>query len=104
MSHVTLEALRQTEEYQALVKARSSIVWPLAMLMLFVYYAYILVLAFAPDVFATKVGDGHTSLGIVVSMGLILFSFALTGFYVHIANTKLEPLVQKLKLKAEELS
>lgn len=98
-----LDALRHTDEYKALVAARSKIAWPLTFLMLGVYYAYILVIAFAPDVFAQKIGEGHTTVGIVVGLGVILFSFVLTGIYVHKANTVLEPMTEELHKKAEGL-
>lgn len=102
MSDKLLDAIRMTPEYQELVSTRSKITWPLAALMLVVYYAYILVIAFAPDFFATKIGEGHMTYGIVIGLGVILFSFLLTGIYVHTANTKLEGLTEKLHAKIGE--
>lgn len=95
-----LEELRQSKEYETLVSTRSKIKWPLAILMLAVYYGFVMVIAFEPEIFGTKIGDGHTSLGIVVGLLVILFSFVITGIYVHKANKTLEPLVEKLHEKA----
>lgn len=96
-----LQALKDSADYQALIKERAKVIWPLAWVMLIVYYAYILVIAFAPGLFAAKTGDGHMTYGMVIGLGVILFSFALTGIYVRIANAKLEPLVKKIQDDAE---
>jgi uncharacterized membrane protein (DUF485 family) len=98
-----LHDLKETTEYQDLIRKRSKSKWSLAFLMLAVYYGFILIIAFAPDFFAQKVGLEHTSLGIVVGLGVILFSFIITGIYVNKANNEFEPLTEKLHKKAEEL-
>ncbi|MCB9963678.1 MAG: DUF485 domain-containing protein [Rhodospirillales bacterium] len=98
-----LDELQHLSEYRDLVATRRRIIWPLAILMLLVYYAYILVIAFKPELFAAKIGEGHTTFGIVIGLGLIFFSFLLTGIYVHKANTKLEPLTKKLLEKTGDL-
>ena len=96
-----LERLQASEDYKKLVETRSKIMWPLAILMFAVYYGFIMVIAFTPDVFAVPIGEGHTTLGIVVGLGVIIFSFIVTGIYVHKANTVLEPLTDKLHKKME---
>ena len=98
MSSTDLETIKKSSEYQQLVQTRTRLVWPLSALMLAVYFAYILVIAFAPEILAVKVSpDGHTTYGIIVGLGVILFSFLITGYYVHKANTVLEPLAHKLQ-------
>lgn len=98
-----LAELQESEEYKELIAKRSQIKWPLAFLMLLVYYGFILIIAFAPDLFALKVGDGHTSVGIAIGLGVIIFSFIITGIYVQKANKILEPLTDKLHEKAGDL-
>lgn len=103
MSEHTLKEIKTHPAYKELVRARARATWPLAILMLVVYFSYILVIAFAPDLFAIKViDDAHTTWGIVIGLGVILFSFLLTGIYVRIANKKLEPLTEQLQEKIEE--
>lgn len=99
MTDQNLENIRNSEEYKELVSSRSAIIWPLSYLMLFVYYFYILVIAFKPELFAIKIGDGHTTWGIVIGLGVILFTFLLTGIYIHKANSKLDALIEKLHAK-----
>lgn len=99
-----LEMLRSCDEYRELLQERAKIKWPLAIAMFLAYYVFVIVIAFEPEVFATKIGSSHASLGIVVGFGVILFSFLVTGLYVSKANKILEPLTKKLHEKAGDLS
>lgn len=101
MVEKTLHDLCNSDEYKELISTRKKVTRPLAFLMLAVYYIYILVIAFAPDILAKPIGDGPTTLGILIGLGIILFSFVITGIAVHFANTRLEPLTEKLHLKAD---
>lgn len=73
----------------------------MAMLMIFVYFFYVLVIAFAPDIFAIHFGESKMTLGILSGLGIILFTFILTGYYVRKANKVLEPLVHRIHDIAE---
>ena len=97
-----LNDLRNSDEYKTLLETRKKMTKPLAISMLVVYYVYILVIAFAPEVLAKPLGDGPTTMGIAVGLGIILFSFIVTGIAVHAANTELEPLTKKLHEKFGE--
>lgn len=97
-----IEELRNSDEFKELIATRSKSKWFLAALMLFVYYGFVLVIAFKPEIFAAKIGSGHTTLGIAVGLGVILFSFVITGIYVRKANRVLEPLTKKLHERAGE--
>lgn len=96
-----VDTLKDSEEYKTLIAERGKSKWTLAVAMWVVYYGFILVIAFAPDIFAIKIGD-HTSLGIAIGLGVILFSFFVTGIYVKKANKVLEPLTEKLHALAEK--
>lgn len=103
MTDKVLESIRHSDEYKELVTTRARITWPLSILMLATYCAYIFVIAFWPGFFGTPVGDGPTTWGIVFGLGIILFSCVLTGIYVYVANTKLDKLTEKLMKKAGDL-
>lgn len=49
--------------FKELVAERSSFAWTLSLVMLAVYLIFILLVAFAHDIMATKIGGGPTSLG-----------------------------------------
>ena len=98
-----LAKLRETDAYKNLIHERSKSKWFLAALMLIVYYGFILIIAFAPHIFAIPISSGVTSLGILSGLGIILFSFVITGIYVRKANNVLEPLTEQLHIEAEKL-
>lgn len=83
--------------FQELVRKRSSFAWTLATVMLAIYLGFILAVAFAPVLMASKVGGGVTSLGIVLGLVVIVSAFLLTGFYVWRANTVFDDLTRDLQ-------
>ncbi|MGR8947439.1 MAG: DUF485 domain-containing protein [Gammaproteobacteria bacterium] len=86
MEHV-YEKINQDPEFHALQKRRSRFSWILAGIMLTTYYAFILVIAFQPSLFAIPLAEGSTvTWGIVAGLGVIAVSFILTGVYVVRAN------------------
>lgn len=92
MANISLAQLQQQPEYLALKRARSRITWVLAVITITMYFSLILLIAFAPDSLAQPIGQGVTSIGIMLGLGVILGCFIITGIYVYYANTVLEPL------------
>ncbi len=92
-----VEKIKNNPSYQELVSKRSSFAWKLTILMLAVYYAFILTIAFSPETLGTKIGDGVMTLGIPVGIVIILFSFVLTGIYTRRANSEFDNLIKKIK-------
>jgi uncharacterized membrane protein (DUF485 family) len=64
--------------------------------MLVIYFGFILLVAFAKPLLATKIGGGVTSLGILLGLGVIISAFILTGIYVYRANTYFDELTRNL--------
>lgn len=89
----------ESYEYRELLRRRRQLIRPLLFLMLFAYYGFILVLAFRPDILKVRVGDGATTLGICVGVGLIFLTIAVTGIYIHQTDEKSEKLLASLKRK-----
>uniref|UniRef100_UPI0038D0CE79 DUF485 domain-containing protein n=1 Tax=Roseicella aerolata TaxID=2883479 RepID=UPI0038D0CE79 len=79
------------------MRTRSGFAWTLAALMLAIYLGFILLVAFARDLMAMKVGGGVTSLGIVLGLVVIVSAFALTGIYVQRANSRFDELTNDLR-------
>lgn len=97
------EQIRQLPEYAALTRARKKIIWPLALITITAYFALILTIAFAPQALGTPIGNGVTSIGIVLGLSVIFLCLLLTGIYVAYANRVLEPLARAIAQKAEAL-
>lgn len=96
----TITEIHQLPEYAALTRARKKIMWPLAAATVIAYFALILTIAFDPVALGTPVGDGVTSIGVVLGLGIIFFCMIVTGIYVYYANHVLEPLNQAVLKKA----
>lgn len=87
------QEVQQNENFQTLVRKRSRFALTLAAIMLSLYMAFILLIAFAPGVLGTPLAPGAvTTLGIPVGLGLILIAIALTGLYVYRANGEFDRL------------
>lgn len=95
-----IETIRQLPEYAALTRARKRIMWPLSLATIVAYFALILTIAFDPASLGNPIGDGVTSIGMVLGLGVILFCMVITGIYVYYANRVLEPLTRAIVQKA----
>ena len=86
----------QSPRFQELVRQRTNFAWTLTIVMLVIYFGFILLVAFAKPLLAIKVGDGVTSLGILLGLGVIIAAFVLTGIYVYRANSEFDELTRNL--------
>lgn len=98
-----IEKIQQLPEYIALTRARKNIMWPLSVAIVVAYFALILTIAFAPASLGYPIGDGVTSIGVVLGLGIIFLCFLITGIYVYYANSVIEPLTQAVAKKAGEI-
>ncbi|WP_421188514.1 DUF485 domain-containing protein [Aeromonas enteropelogenes] len=89
--------IQQDPNFQELVTKRQRFAWALSALMLGLYLAFILLIAFDPAWLGTPLSEGsNITRGIPVGVGLILASFLLTGIYVFRANGEFDELNQKI--------
>jgi uncharacterized membrane protein (DUF485 family) len=86
--------------YQLLKSKRTRLGWALTWAMMIVYYGFILLVAFKKDVLATPIGDGVMTWGIPIGFGVILFTIAVTAYYVRRANSEFDDLSEKVKREA----
>jgi uncharacterized membrane protein (DUF485 family) len=90
--------LLEDPRFRALVRARRAFSWVLTILMLAVYFAFILTLAFAPALLGRPIVDGSPATwGISVGFGMFVFTFALVAVYVARANTVHDRAVSEIR-------
>ncbi|HEU5286579.1 MAG TPA: DUF485 domain-containing protein [Sphingomicrobium sp.] len=82
--------------YLQLVRERSRFSWILTAIMLVVFFGYILLIAFAPELLARRIGGGVTTLGIPLGIAVILCGILLTAIYVHRANRRFDPIIREI--------
>ncbi|MBF0294883.1 MAG: DUF485 domain-containing protein [Magnetococcales bacterium] len=93
-----IQRIRDNPKYQQLVQKRSRFAWRLSILMLIIYYAFILVIAFAPKSLGIKIAAGSViSVGIPIGVFIIVAAFLLTGIYVRRANGEFDELTRQIK-------
>lgn len=86
LNQVELERIASLPRYVALVRRRWRLAWLLTGIMLTIYFGYVLLIAFRPDVLARPLAGGTTTLGIPLGIGVILAGIFLTAVYVRRAN------------------
>lgn len=80
-------------EFHELEKKRGRFSWLLTSIILFIYFSFILIIAFAPELFARPVFEGQViTWGIPFGLFVIFMSFILTGVYVFRANNEFDRL------------
>jgi uncharacterized membrane protein (DUF485 family) len=78
--------------YQELKRKRSGFGLWLTLAMLVVYYGFILLVAFNKPLLATRLGEGVTTVGMPLGLGVILFTIVITAVYVRRANKEFDRL------------
>ena len=100
MSDKAIARIRSNPKYQELKAKRSRFGWMLTVLMLIVYYGFISLIAFNKSFLGQRLGEGVTTVGVPLGMGVIVFTVLITGIYVRRANTEFDALTAEI-LKEE---
>ena len=100
MDEAMLKRIESDPNFIKLVHERSSFGWTLSIIMLIIYYGFIALVAFAPDLIAVKIA-GSITIGIVLGAAIILISIVLTGVYVMRANAEYDDLTAAIVAKAK---
>lgn len=87
-------------EFRELVQKRSRFAWSLSALMVAIYFGFILFVAFWPKALGAPIGEGVTTVGIPMGLGVIISVFVLTGLYVRRANTEFDALIHRIAERA----
>ena len=91
-------------DFHKLERKRGRFSWLLASIVMLTYFSFILVIAFAPELFATPIFEGKIiTWGIPVGLFVILLSFLLTGVYVYRANKEFDQKTKDIVDRARKL-
>lgn len=97
MTKQQIEQVKNNPKYQKLVSERSKFAWRLSIVMLVVYYAFILIIAFKPSLLGAKIGAGVITIGIPLGIAIIFIAFVLAGIYVKRANGEFDQLTKEVR-------
>jgi uncharacterized membrane protein (DUF485 family) len=79
-------------KYQELRAKRTRFGWWLTLAMMVVYYGFILLVAFNKEFLSQRLGSGVMTVGIPIGFGVIVFTVAITTYYVKRANSEFDEL------------
>jgi uncharacterized membrane protein (DUF485 family) len=96
MTDPVVARIRANPKYQALKAKRSAFGWLLTIVMMVVYYGYISLIAFNKEFLGRPLGDGVTTIGVPIGMGVIVFTIVITGIYVRRANSEFDELTRQI--------
>jgi len=88
--------ISQHPDYQALKSRRTRFGWWLTLWMMVVYYGFIMLVAFDKAFLAKRLGEGVMTIGIPVGFGVIVFTIAITAYYVQRANGEFDDLAASI--------
>ena len=91
-----IDRIAASPAYRELKHKRNTLGWTLTLLMLVAYFGYIGLIAFDKSFLAQPIGDGVSTIGIPIAIGLMVFTIALTGFYVRRANKEFDRLAAQV--------
>ena len=98
MQQDMVHKIKSNPKYHELVSKRSKFAWTLSVVMLVIYYAFILTIAFNKQFMATPLSSGSvTTIGIPIGIGVIILAFILTGIYIQRANAVFDKLNREIK-------
>lgn len=97
MSEAVYARIRKNPKFVELVTNRGRLAWLLSGVVLVLFYAFVLTVAFAPSVIGLRVAPGSTlTIGVAVGLFQFVFFWLLTAFYVRKANKEYDALTSEI--------
>jgi len=97
MSNLSASRILNNPNYRKLIKQRDTLAWTLSACVLVLYFGFVLMVAFAPEVLTSPISDTSViPVGMLVGVGVIICSIILTGIYVTQANGKFDPMIEAI--------
>ncbi|HET9207610.1 MAG TPA: DUF485 domain-containing protein [Burkholderiaceae bacterium] len=100
MNAALTQRIANDPRYQELKARRTRFGWWLTAAMMVVYYGFILLVAFNKPFLATRLGEGVTTIGMPIGLGVIVFTIVITGIYVRRANKDYDTLAEQIAKEA----
>ena len=102
MSDSVVKRIEANPKYHELRSKRAAFGWMLTVAMLVVYFGYIALIAFNKPFLAQPIGNGVTTIGIPIGLGVIIFTIIITGIYVRRANGEYDRLTSEILEEASK--
>jgi len=100
LAEVDYGAVQSSAEFQRLRRTHRSFVFPVLGACLAWYLAYVLLASYAHDFMSIRV-FGSVNIAMLLGMAQVVTTFAVTTWYVHYANRRLDPLAEEIRDEIE---
>ena len=101
MSSAVYEKIRNNPRFDELVARRSRFAWTLSAIVLVLYFSFVMVVAFKPQLLATPLFSGSvTTVAWPIGAGIVLLFWILTGVYIRRANREFDDINSELVKEA----
>ena len=97
---VDFTEVQKSPELQELRKRQRSFIFPMAVIFLLWYFAYVLLADYAHGFMSTPVW-GNINIGLILGLLQFVTTFGITMWYVSYANRRMDPLAAGLREKLE---
>ncbi|MFC8040510.1 DUF485 domain-containing protein [Paenarthrobacter sp. NPDC057355] len=97
---VDFQEVQQTDRFRTLRKRHRSFVFPMAVIFLLWYFAYVLLADYAVPFMSTKVW-GNINVGLILGLLQFVTTFGITAWYVSYSNKKLDPIAAEIRHEIE---
>ena len=91
---------QDSEEFRELRKTHRSFVFPMAIIFLLWYFAYVLLADYAHEFMSIKVW-GNVNVGLLLGLLQFVSTFGITAAYVSYSNKKLDPKATAIRKRLE---
>ncbi|MFL4473603.1 DUF485 domain-containing protein [Paeniglutamicibacter sp. MACA_103] len=91
---------QDSEEFRELRKTHRSFVFPMAVIFLLWYFAYVLLADYAHEFMSIKVW-GNVNVGLLLGLLQFVSTFGITAAYVSYSNKKLDPKATAIRKRLE---
>lgn len=96
------EQIQATDDFVELRRRLRRFIFPMSVLFLAWYLAYVLLATFAPAFMSTRLpASSYLTVGLYIGLLQFVTTFAITTIYVHWANTHLDPPAERLRIEIE---
>ena len=97
MSNLSASRILNNPAYRKLIKQRDTLAWTLSACVLVLYFGFVLMVAFMPQILTSPISDTSViPVGMLVGVGVIVASIILTGIYVTQANSRFDPMIEAI--------
>ncbi len=91
------DAIIQNSQFRQMVKARNRFALGLSLCVLVMYFVFIGVASYAPQLLAQTFGDRVMTVGMPIAALVIVCSWLITGLYIYVTNQHFDRIKAQLK-------